>query len=574
MLRQLSVVFLLFSLGIACGFVIEGVGAEAKPQLENDSTAYISELYPNPVAPYTPGEFVTIRFPPEANRSAYTLEDAHRSVSISPQERYLDGAETTELDPLNTTYTTLPNEQDGWTELTYSTDANRTAWLTEREVAQFQGYFSLANDGDHLRLKKNGTVVDEYEYTSAPEGETYDIDTGEWSPLGATEKPVTTSEGGTVKTFVLPDDPDRTVEFLDGATEQLILAGYTLSDEDVVETLIDAHEAGIEVSVLVEGSPVGGMVADEAAALDTLDRAGVTVRVLDGEKARYRYHHPKYAIVDDRALVTTENWKPAGTGGQSSRGWAAITNQTDIVDGLRSTYEADIGWVDTLPWDEHDPTLVEPDGSSGGPYPAAISEQTLTVEQTDLVLAPDNAEAYLLEQLNAAEERIDIKQVQITDRSFPLLEGAIAAAERGVDVRILLSSQWYAQEDNEQLKEKLTEHAKHDDLPVDIRLAQPGDAFEKIHAKGVVIDGEQAFVGSINWNNNSLRNNREVGLMLHGEEVGEYYQTVFETDWERRGDDGAGEDIPLGMITAVAMSTLLALAVARRLEFDTEQAEQ
>ena len=99
MLRQLSVVFLLFSLGIACGFVIEGVGAEAKPQLENDSTAYISELYPNPVAPYTPGEFVTIRFPPEANRSAYTLEDAHRSVSISPQERYLDGAETTELDP-------------------------------------------------------------------------------------------------------------------------------------------------------------------------------------------------------------------------------------------------------------------------------------------------------------------------------------------------------------------------------------------------------------------------------------------------------------------------------------------
>ncbi len=571
MLRRLLIVLFLFLSGITCGFVVDDVGADAEHKEMNDSPAYISELYPNPVAPYTPGEFVTVRFPPEANRSDYTLEDPYRNVSLSPQERYLDGSQITELDPTNATYTVKSAQSDDWTELTYSTDANRTAWLTDRTVAEFSEYVSLANDGDHLTLRKNGSVVDEHEYTDAPEGERYDIATGEWSPLGATDKPVITADGGSVETFVLPDSADRAVEFLENATDRIILAGYTLSDEGVVEALIEAYDDGVDVSVLVDGSPVGGMVADEAAALDTLDRAGVPVRVLDGEKARYRYHHPKYAVVDDGALVTTENWKPAGIGGQSSRGWAAITDQKAIVEGLASTYEADTGWVDTRPWDEHDPTLVDPEGSSDGSYPSSIPAESLSVEQTELLLAPENAETHLTEELAAAEERIDIKQVQISDRSFPLLAAALDAAERGVEVRILLSSQWYAAEENEQLKEELSEHAETEDLPVKIRLAKPDDAFEKIHAKGLVIDGDRAFVGSINWNNNSLRNNREVGLMLHGNEVGEYYQTVFEKDWERREDDGLGEEIPLGMVLAVAGSTLFALIVARRLDFETEE---
>ncbi len=574
MFRRLSLVLLLFVSGIACGLVIDGTNAAYELAPENDSTASLSDLYPNPVAPYTPGEFVTVRFPPEANQSAYTLTDGHRSVSLSPPSAPLNGSQHAEENATIAATPTQAVKDDDWTELTYSTDANRTAWLTDRTVTAFPEYFSLANDGDHLKLKKDGTVVDEHEYVNAPEGEVRDAETGDWSPLGATNKSVTTSEGGVVESFVLPDEPERAVEFLSNATERIILGGYTLSDGDVVDALIDASERDIEVSVLIEGSPVGGMVADEAAALDTLDRAGVTVRVLDGEKSRYRYYHPKYAIVDDQALVTTENWKPEGTGGQSSRGWAAITNQTAIVDALHSMYEADIGWVDTRSWAEHDPTLVEPDGGVRDSYPQTIRGETVPVDRTDLVLAPDNAEEYLLGQLTDADERIDIKQVQISDHSFPLVDAALAAAERGVKVRLLLSSQWYAVENNEQLKEKLTTKADEDDLPVEVRLAEPGEAFEKIHAKGVVIDGEQAFVGSINWNNNSLRNNREVGLMLHGEEVGEYYQTVFEHDWERRTDDGVDEDIPLGMIGAVAMSTLVALAVARRLEFQTDGTAQ
>ena len=263
--------------------------------------------------------------------------------------------------------------------------------------------------------------------------------------------------------------------------------------------------------------------------------------------------------------MTTENWKPSGTGGQSSRGWGVITDQRAVVGGLVRTFEADSGWADAIPWREFDrPSLVEEEQSSGS-YPSNFPAESFRVEGAELLVAPDNAEGRLREVIADAEESIAIKQVRIGSEAFPLLREVIAAAERGVEVRILLAGAWYVEEENRRFVRQLEERASRDDLPIEVRVADPGGAFEKIHAKGMIVDGERTVVGSLNWNNNSLRANREVALLIESEGLAAYFGDVFDADWHGRADR---RELPAGVALAVLFAGTVAVLAASRLRFE------
>ena len=502
------------------------------------------EIYPNPVTTGDSGEFLTVQLPPGANYSAYELADADATVALS-------NATTV------TTATTAPRR------VTFSTHPNQTASLTDRTVAAIADRLQLANGGERLRLLHDGSVVDRASYASAPDGDVYNATTQHWQSLGATDRPVVTAEGGRVEAFVLPDESERAVELLDSATERVLLASYTFASERAVEALSLALERGVTVEILVDGSPVGGMTGRQAAALDALARAGATVHVVGGNRTRYRYHHAKYAVVDDRALVTTENWKPAGTGGASSRGWAVVTDQQPVVAGLVETFRADTGWNDTHPWSEHSPTLAG-DQPATGTYPQHFESESVPVERTRLLVAPDNAETAILDRIERAEDSLDVLQVTVGDRGFPFLQAVLDAAARGVDVRLLLSGARYVETENRQLVAWLEEQAAAANLSLSARVVEPDGAFEKVHAKGLVIDDEEVILGSINWNNNSVRNNREVAVVLEGEAVAAYFGEVFESDW--RGEDG-GRRLPLGLALACLLGAVLAILGARRIQF-------
>ncbi len=513
-------------------------------------------LYPNPPTEDDRGEFVTVALPPDANLSAYSLADEQTRVSLSPR-----------LTDANTTPTTLDSPEPSSDTVTFSTDPGLTAWLTNRTVAPLSSALRLANSGETVRLVHRGRVVDEVSYESAPESERYEARADSWEPLGATDRAVVTAEDGTVGAFVLPDEPDRAVATLADAERRVLLAGYTFTSSRVVDTLAAAIDRGVRVEVLVDGSPVGGMSSDGAAALSRLDRAGATVRVFDGDRARYRYHHPKYAVVDDTALVTTENWKPSGVGGASNRGWAVTTGQEAVVEGLVETYRADAGWVDTVRWGEYDPTVVESDPATGS-YPERFEATRLPVDRTHLLVAPDNAARVVRERVRRAEESLAIKQVRIGDRRFGLLQDVLDAAARGVEVRILLSGAWYVAEENEQFAAWLRDQAAAADLPLSVRVADPGGAFERIHAKGLLIDGEQALVGSLNWNDNAFRNNREVALLLEGEAVAGYFGSVFDADWEGESGSTGERDLPLGIALAVLAGVVVSILAAKHIAFE------
>ena len=535
-------VSLAFAALACCVLVASGVGATA--QASNESVR-LAGVYPNPVADGDAGEFVVLDVSGPTSLDGWVLADSDRQAP-------------------------LPNRSVGG-RLAFSSAPNVTRNVTDTPVVPLPDGPQLANGGERLVLRHGGHTVDTISYTDAPEGElaTATGDGLAWEPVGATDYSVTTGGSGHVRAFVLPDSPGIPVETLQRAESRLLLAGYTLTSRRVADALVAARERGIDVAVLVDGNPVGGLTRRQASVLDRLTAANVSVTVLTGEAARYRYHHAKYAIADGRALVTTENWKPAGTGGHGSRGWGVVVRDARVVEGLADTFTADSSGRDGVAWPrfregqsfEH--ADAPPANSS---FPTRFPAERVRTERVELLAAPDNAERRVVSLVGNATESVRVQQVSVGGRSQPFLSATLQAARRGAEVKVLLSDAWYVREENRALVAWLNGVADSEDLPLSARVADPGGRYEKIHAKGVLVDGDSVLVGSLNWNNNSARQNREVALLLHGESVAGYYRAVFRADWL-----GGIWTVPVGLLVTVVLAAAVAVAVGRRITFESER---
>jgi len=164
--------------------------------------------------------------------------------------------------------------------------------------------------------------------------------------------------------------------------------------------------------------------------------------------------------------------------------------------------------------------------------------------------------------LRGADDSIWIEQAGVGGVNQPFVRESLAAARRGVTVRLLLGSEWYNREDNRAIADRLNAIADREGLDLDARLVDPNGRFEYLHAKGAVVDGEHVLLGSLNWNNNSARNNREVALVLTGEAVGDYYGGVVRADWR-----GGTTRIVVGLAAVAVLAAIVALLVARRIRF-------
>lgn len=518
---------------LVCLFVLVCISTAA---VSGSTDPTIVEVYPNTNHAGNEGEYLVIEFPDKTDLSPFSLTDGKTTTSIGDET--VSGT------------------------VAFSRTPATTAEKVEHPVYELPDHFAMAQSGETIHLYDDDRLVDETSYERATQSERWVLTEAgwEWHARGATQFEAGNHSAERATAFTLPDSPEIPLETLRSADERLYVAGYSFHAEPATEELLAAHKRGVEVRVLVDGTPVGGQSEDEAEALDTLTEAGIEVRIFDGPATRYRFHHPKYAVADDRALVMTENWKPSGTGGESSRGWGTVIESASVADELAAVFKADAGWDDTVEWDRaYAGTLVEEDAPERS-FSTEFEPVTSEVESVRVVTAPDNAEDETLSLLGDADESIRIKQVTIAhDHAF--LKEAVAAAERGVSVRILLDSSWYVEAENRELVRWIEDQAEAGDLPIEARLVEPGE-FEKIHAKGVVVDDRTAMIGSINWNENSVENNREVALIVDGEEIAAHYAAVFDADWAGENGDWS---VPVGIGLGVASAAGVAVLVGSRL---------
>ncbi len=519
-------------------------GAENRTLVSEDPR--IIELFPNPTAAGNRGEYLVVRLPERGN---WSLSDGYHEAAIPANA---SGVVALSMDTANTT-TLLDDEAAGG-------DHGPTALRT------LGGYFPLAASGDRIELRRNGTTVAVVDYDRAPEGHRWRAEWGEWRPRGYDPRPATRTANATVRPFVLPDTPGLPVAPLRGAEDRLLLAGYTLESRRVADLLVAAADRGVEVRVLVEGSPVGGFSARSARLLDRVAAAGVEVRVLDGDAERFRFHHAKYAVADDRAVVLTENWKPSGTGGRTNRGWGVVTGTPrSVTAGERSAsgttaaadlavlFRADAAASDARSWEAfRSETEFHDGGAANGTYPTRFAPPAPTTADVELLTAPGNAADRTVARIDDADDRVLAIVPRTGGPNNRIVRALRRAADRGVDVHLLLSGAWYDREGNRRLVEALA------DEPIDVAVAEPRGRYGKVHAKGVVVD-DTAIVGSLNWNEGAATENREVVLAIEDESVAAFYARAYAADWR-----GGGVHLPVGLLGGLSIAVAGAGAVARR----------
>ena len=273
----------------------------------------------------------------------------------------------------------------------------------------------------------------------------------------------TADPGGITGIFIEPGDGRRPIlDEIEAATQSIDLEIYIVSDDEILEALEAAQARGVAVRVLLEEHPYGGGGGQQGI-FDRLANAGIDVR---WSNPAFRFSHIKMMVID-ASLVIIMNQNLTASSFTGNRELGVITTSPDAVQAASAIFEAD--------WNQQ----AEP---SPGP----------------LVVSPTNARESLQSLIDSAEKSVDVYAEVLRDPE--LLHALEAAAQRGVNVRVVISPS--ASFD--------AERASLAEAGVQVRLLRS----LYVHAKMVLVDGEQAFVGSQNISSTSLDQNRELGIIV------------------------------------------------------------
>ena len=408
----------------------------------------------------------------------------------------------------------------------------------------------LANSNDALMLYENGILVQNVawpEDVKPREGQIHFLEKGVWDlrPLmiGQSRLSPAVFRNVSITTFVSPDSSSEIFSYaVNQASDEVLLNVYEFSSPLMADTLITAHARGVDVKVIVEGGPVGGISPEGKEAIRMLNDSGIPVSIMvsrKGEPAPYRYDHAKYMVIDRRAiLLTSENFKYSGfppAGMTGNRGWGVYLEDPRLAEYFSIVYLTDYSGK----------SMTAYNGSAGTPEPMPSRKYTVefqpgyfTGATVRPVISPDTS-SQITEMINSAERSIEIEQAYITNETTyslnPYLSAAINASRRGVHVRVLLDSYWYNIEDemdNDEMVALINRIGSCEHIPLEARCADLStNEIDKIHNKGVIVDDRYVLVSSINWNSNSPNFNREAGVIIDHPGVARYFLDVFEDDW-------------------------------------------
>lgn len=286
--------------------------------------------------------------------------------------------------------------------------------------------------------------------------------------------------------FVEPNDGITPVlQAINTAHTSIDMPMYLLSDHVIMHALSAAQKRGVQVRVILEKKPYGVNPKKIMAVKKTLTASGVPVHWSDAK--RFDFTHEKAIVIDHKiALIMTLNQTYGAY--HFNREFGIVDSNPNEVNEIERVFDAD--------W----------------------HQQWVHVHQHNLVWAPNDAEKQLRRLLLHAKQSVLIEIEEIND--FALQKLLVQKAKVGVIVKILLPPQQYADNVN-----YLKAHG------VQVRILNPKKNHLYLHAKMIVVDGRDAFVGSENLTRHSLHHNRELGIVFSQKDVVLRLVKTFERDW-------------------------------------------
>ena len=294
-----------------------------------------------------------------------------------------------------------------------------------------------------------------------------------------------------VQVYVEPDDGEGVItNAVRSAHKSVWLEMYLLTDTNVIHALEDAANSGIDVRVMLEPHPYGES-ASAARTLDELRAAGIKAQDTD---PAFTLTHEKGMIIDGKtAYIMTSNFTRSALGGSSG------------------TTNREYGIIDTNPQDVQAITAI---------FDADWNHTTAQFNDPNLVVSPVNSRSAFISLIGSAHHTLLIEAEEMQDSS---IESAIInAAKHGVQVEVILPpTSSSSGGSNSQGISTISQAGVQ--VREDPRLY--------MHAKIIIVDGSEAFVGSENISTQSLDENRELGIIVADAGVLSKLESTFQTDW-------------------------------------------
>jgi phosphatidylserine/phosphatidylglycerophosphate/cardiolipin synthase-like enzyme len=193
--------------------------------------------------------------------------------------------------------------------------------------------------------------------------------------------------------------------------------------------------------------------------------------------------------------------------------------------------------------------------------PGGVTDDTVEVVTTipvETTLSPAGTRqtaTVWIEMIEGARSSIDMAQFYLSHKpgeaSGPVLDALIAAAGRGVVIRVLTEKKMA---DSSRDALALLEHRPN----LTVRFFDWKDLTGGIlHAKYFVVDGKEAFVGSQNFDWRSLEHIHETGLRVRDEALAHSLESIFEMDWAQGQTPGPAPPAPAPLALPVLPGKLI-----------------
>jgi phosphatidylserine/phosphatidylglycerophosphate/cardiolipin synthase-like enzyme len=296
------------------------------------------------------------------------------------------------------------------------------------------------------------------------------------------------SSGRPCQLTFLGTEPDDGVQpLLDrfaAARTSIEYVPFTLDDPRITRALSDAKSRGVQVRVMLEPEPSDD-VRLGARAGNALSKLGIEWH---NTNPAFNLTHAKYAIIDGKqALMLTFNSTAADLA--TRRDFGLVDDDADDAHFLQSLFDAD--------WNH---TAAPP-------------------IRTGFVVSPDNSNQALTAFVGTATRSIDIYAERLD--SSPLLDAIAKAAQRGVLVRVLAAPL----DPKDRVAMKLDDLLRRGNFDLEVPRSP------RVHAKMILVDGAQVFLGSENVEDSPKERRREVGMIFEDGSIASRLQGIFERDW-------------------------------------------
>jgi hypothetical protein len=292
-------------------------------------------------------------------------------------------------------------------------------------------------------------------------------------------------------TYTLVTEPSQGLtpiyNIITSAKKTIDMTMYELTDTQAEQLLAQAAAAGVTVRVILD---------------QNLEKSNnqAAYTYLSQNRVQVHWANPTYAATHQKTITADDSTTAIMTLNltsqyySTSRDFAVIENDPNDISAIEQVFNADF----------QNQAVTPPDGAG-------------------LVWSPANSQTALLNLINSARESLLIENEEMSDTN--IVNALVSAASRGVLVQIAMTN-----DDREYASEFDRLAAAGAEIAT---YAETASLY--IHAKVILADygnpDAQVFVGSENFSNASLTENRELGLIISNAAIMASIETTLTSDF-------------------------------------------